>query len=315
MNENTPISNLQAVLNSGAFAVTAELGPPRSVDPDTILKKASYLKNNVDAVNVTDNQTAIVRVSSVATSALLVKNGFEPIMQMTCRDRNRLAIQADVLGASILGIRNILCLTGDHQIFGDHPNAKGVFDLDSTQLVSAISIMKSEGKFMSGEELKTTKKSPLMTPQVFIGAVENPFADPFEFRVTRLAKKITAGAQFIQTQCIYDMDRFAKWMIAIYEQGLTEKAYILAGLTPLKSARMAVYMRDSVAGVIVPDDLVKRMEQATDPKEEGLKICMEQIQQVKEIPGVAGVHIMAIEWEHMIPEIVSRANLLPRPAL
>ncbi|MCX7591433.1 MAG: methylenetetrahydrofolate reductase [Kiritimatiellae bacterium] len=306
-------SNLERVLAAGKFAVTAELGPPKSADPDVIRKKAALLKGSVDAVNITDNQTAIVRVSSIATARLVLEEGVEPVIQMTCRDRNRLAMQADILGAYLLGLRNILCLTGDHQRFGNHPTARCVYDLDSVQLIKMVADMRDRKVFACGEEIRNSKKAEIREPRMFIGAAENPFADPFEFRVLRLEKKINAGADFVQTQCIYDMDRFERWMSMVRERGLHLRCKILAGVTPLKSAGMARYMRDSVAGVIVPDAVVKRMEGAADPKAEGIAICVEQIRHLREIAGVAGVHIMAIEWEEKVPEIVEKAGLKRQP--
>jgi methylenetetrahydrofolate reductase (NADPH) len=302
-------SNLEKVLASGDFAVTAELGPPKSVDLDVIKNKAQQLVGWVDAVNITDNQTAIVRVSSIATGKLVVDMGLEPIMQMTCRDRNRLAVQADILGAYLLGIRNILCLTGDHMVFGNHPTARYVFDLDSIQLIQMVKDMRDEKVFASGEEIKNSKKADVMEPRMFIGGAANPFADPFEFRVIRLEKKINAGMDFVQTQCIYDMERFGQWMEQVRNKGLHEKCKILAGVTPLKSAGMAKYMRDKVAGVAVPDYYIDRMTKAENPGDEGINICVEQIQRLREIEGVAGVHIMAIEWEQKVPEIVEKAQL------
>jgi len=308
-------SNLERVLQAGHFAVTAELGPPKSADTEIIRSKAGYLKGSVDAVNITDNQTAIVRMSSIAAGVLVIAEGLEPVVQMTCRDRNRIAIQSDVLGAYALGVRNILCLTGDHQKFGNHPTSRNVFDMDSVQLVGALATMRDRKRFINGEEIRNSKKAPLVEPRVYIGAAENPFGDPFEFRVIRLAKKIKAGVDFIQTQCIYDMDRFEEWMRQVRERGLHTKVKILAGLTPLKSARMAEYMRDSVAGLIVPDEVVKRMASAKDAAEEGITICVEQIRRLREVGGVSGIHLMAIEWEQRVAEIVERAGLLPRPSL
>jgi len=302
-------SNLEKVIAAGGFAVTAELGPPKSVDTGLIEKKASLLKGWVDAVNITDNQTAIVRVSSIAVAKLVLDLGLEPIMQMTCRDRNRLAMQSDILGAYLLGVRNLLCLTGDHQCFGNHPTARSVFDLDSLQLIQMVKNMRDEKIFACGDEIKNTKKSEPKEPRMFIGAAANPFADPLEFRVTRLEKKINAGIDFIQTQCIYDMDRFSGWMAEVRRRGLHKKCKILAGVTPLKSAPMARYMRDKVAGVIVPDYYVHRMAKAEDAKAEGIRICVEQIQQLRRIEGLAGVHIMAIEWEQKVAEIVQKAGL------
>jgi len=302
-------SNLEKVLSCGEFAVTAELGPPKSADFDLIKKKVEQLKGWVDAVNITDNQTAIVRVSSIATGKLVLDLGLEPIVQMTCRDRNRLSIQSDILGAYLLGIHNILCLTGDHQCFGNHPTAKHVFDLDSVQLIEMVKDMRDKGIFACGEEIKNSKKAEVKEPRMFIGGAANPFADPFEFRVIRLEKKVNAGVDFIQTQCIYDMDRFELWMEQVCRRGLHKKCRILAGVTPLKSAGMARYMRDKVAGVAVPDYYVKRIAGAKDPKTEGTNICVEQIQRLRQIEGVAGVHIMAIEWEEKVGEIVQKAGL------
>jgi len=299
-----PFSNLQKILSQGKFAVTAECGPPRGANQHVIAKKIELLKGYVDAVNVTDNQTAIVRMSSIAASAHLVSAGLEPVMQMVVRDRNRIAIQSDIMGAYSLGIRNILCLSGDHQKFGSQPDALNVFDIDSMNLIRAVKDMRDQGKDMSGYDLD-------VAPAMFIGAAANPFADPFEYRVLRLAKKIDAGADFIQTQCIYNMDRFKEWIKRAADQGLTEKAYILGGVTPLKSAGMARYMNSKVAGIDVPDEIIKRMDGAAKDKqvEEGLKICMETIEQLREIDGVSGVHIMAIGWEEVVARIVKEAGL------
>lgn len=303
-------SSLEKKLAAGEFVVTGELGPPKSVDLELIHKKAGLLKGKVDAVNITDNQTAIVRVSSIAVAKLIIDMGLEPVIQVTCRDRNRLAIQADILGAYLLGVRNVLCLTGDHQCFGNHPTARYVFDLDSVQLIRMLKNMRDERIFACGDEIKNSKKAEPKEPRMFIGAAANPFGDPFEFRVIRLEKKVEAGVDFIQTQCIYDMERFGRWMEQVRERGLHEKCKILAGVTPLKSAGMARYMRDQVAGVIVPDEYVERVAAAEDAKSEGIRICVEQIQQLREIEGVAGVHIMAIEWEEKVGEIVEKAGLL-----
>ncbi len=302
-------SNLEKVLAAGQFAVTAELGPPKSADLDLIKKKVELLKGWVDAVNITDNQTGIVRLSSIATGKLILDMGLEPIIQMTCRDRNRLSMQSDILGAYLLGIRNILCLTGDHQCFGDHPTAKNVFDLDSVQLIQMVKNMRDKKVFASGAEIKNSKKAEIKEPRMFIGGAANPFADPFEFRVIRLQKKVNAGVDFIQTQCIYDMERFGKWMEQVCSRGLHQKCRILAGITPLKSVRMAKYMRDKVAGVRIPDSIIQHLASAEDPKAESINICLEQIEQLRQIEGVAGVHIMAIEWEEKVPEIVEKAGL------
>jgi len=302
------MSRLREVLNQGAFAVTAECGPPKGADPDVILKKAELLKGKVDAVNVTDNQTAIVRMSSLAACVLLKNQGLDPVLQVVVRDRNRIALQSDILGASSLGIRNVLCLSGDHQRFGNQPQAVGVFDLDSIQFVQVVRRMRDQGVILGGEDL--TK-----APDIFIGAAANPFGDPFNFRVVRLAKKVAAGAEFIQTQCIYNLERFEKWMTMARDRGLTEKVHILGGVTPLKSAGMAKYMKKRVAGMDVPDEVIRRMEGVPPKKqaEEGLRICIETIERLKEVAGVKGVHIMAIEWEDRVGEIVESAGLLPRP--
>jgi methylenetetrahydrofolate reductase (NADPH) len=305
-------SNLEKLLRSGQFAVTAELGPPRGADHFVIEKKAGILKGYGDAFNITDCQTAVVRMSSIASGRIVQDAGVEPIIQMTCRDRNRIAIQSDLLGAAALGLKNLLCLTGDHQKFGDHPMAKGVFDIDSIQLVHMVKTLRDEKKFQSGQELKTSE------PSFFIGAAENPFADPFKFRAIRLAKKITAGADFIQTQIIYNVKKFQDWMKMVTDMGLHEKVFILAGVAPLKSAGMARHMKYNVPGMDVPDEVMNRMTAASAAKkgkEEGIKICLEVIEQVRGMKGIAGVHIMAVEWEEAVPEIVRQARLFPRPVL
>lgn len=303
-----PISRLQEILAKGEFAVTAECGPPRGANPEVIRKKGEMLSGYVDAVNVTDNQTAIVRMSSIAACAHLLQMGLEPVMQMVVRDRNRIALQSDIMGAYSLGIKNILCLSGDHQSFGSQPDALNVFDIDSMNLIRTVQTMRDEGKDMSGFDLNDP-------PAMFIGAAANPFADPFEYRVIRLAKKIDAGADFIQTQCIYNMDRFKEWMKMAREEGLTQKVHILGGVTPLKSAGMAKFMNNKVAGMDVPESLINRMAGVPKEKavEEGIKICLETIAELRDIEGVHGVHIMAIEWEDIVGEIVESAGLTPRP--
>jgi methylenetetrahydrofolate reductase (NADPH) len=301
-------SNLEKVLKAGNFAVTSECGPPRGADPEIVKKKGSLLAGYVDAVNVTDNQTSVVRMSSLSASLILKAMGLDPVMQMVCRDRNRIAIQSDVLGASALGINNILCLSGDHQKFGDHPTAKNVFDIDSMQLIQCIRQMVDDGRFLGGEEIKGK-------PDLFVGCAANPFADPFEIRAMRLAKKAKAGAQFVQTQCVFNAEKFGEWMEMVRDLGVHEKVYILAGITPMKSAGMAKYMKSSVPGMDVPDDLIRRMQDTPKEKqaEEGIRICLETIEKVRGIKGVSGIHIMAIEWEQMVPEIVRSAGLYPRP--
>ncbi|MBC8440159.1 MAG: methylenetetrahydrofolate reductase [Deltaproteobacteria bacterium] len=297
-------SHLHENLLQGKFVVTGECGPPRGANKAVIDKKISLLKGYVDAVNVTDNQTAIVRMSSIAASAHLVAAGLEPVMQMVVRDRNRIAIQSDIMGAYSLGIRNILCLSGDHQKFGSQPDAMNVFDIDSVNLVRTVRDMREKGKDMSGFVLD-------VAPQMFIGAAANPFADPFEYRVIRLAKKIDAGVDFIQTQCIYNIDRFKEWIKRANDEGLTERVYILGGVTPLRSAGMARYMNNKVAGMDVPSDIIKRMDGIgkKNQADEGIKICLETIEVLKELTGVHGVHIMAIEWEEAVAKIVEQAGL------
>jgi methylenetetrahydrofolate reductase (NADPH) len=305
-----PVSRLERILRQGKFAVTAECGPPRGANADVIHKKGKLLEGFADAVNVTDNQTAIVRMSSIAACVHLKQMGLEPVMQMITRDRNRIALQSDILGAYSLGIRNILCLSGDHQTFGSQPDAMNVYDIDSMNLLHMVRTMGSEGTDMSGFELDEA-------PRMFIGAAANPFADPFEFRVIRLAKKIDAGAEFIQTQSVYNLERFKEWLRIAREEGLTERVYILAGVIPLKSANAAKYMATKVAGMDIPDEVITRI--AGVPKSqaaaEGMKICLETIQELRGLEGVHGIHIMAIESEDKVGEIVEEAGLLPRPAI
>ena len=299
-----PISKLHETFLKGAFAVTGECGPPRGADLSVMITKGEMLRGWVDAVNVTDNQTAIVRMSSIAASKHLLDMGLEPVMQMVCRDRNRIAIQSDILGAYSMGIRNILCLSGDHQSFGSQPDAMNVFDIDSMNLIRTVRDMRDSGKDMSGFDLKEA-------PKMFIGAAANPFADPFEYRVLRLGKKIDAGVDFIQTQCIYNMPRFKEWMRLATEEGLTEKVYIMGGVTPIKTVGMAKYMKNKVAGMDVPDDIIARVAGVPKEKqaEEGMKICLETIEELKTIKGVSGVHIMAIEWEEKVKDVVQGAGL------
>jgi 5,10-methylenetetrahydrofolate reductase len=301
-------SNLERVLESKIFAVTGELGPPQSADPEVIRRKAKILKDHVDAFNVTDGQTAVVRMASWAACLIAREEGLDPIVQMTCRDRNRIALQMDVLGISALGINNMLCLTGDHQKFGNHPSAKGVYDLDSIQLIGMVKGMRDEKKFQCGEEMA-------VEPRIFIGAAANPFADPFEFRAARLAKKVAAGADFIQTQIVYNVDKFAQWMKMVRDRGLHERVKILAGVAPVKSVGAARYMKTRVPGMDVPDSVITRLQGV--PKEqvskEGIRLCIDIINQVREIEGVAGIHLMAIEWEETVPEIIGAAGLSPRP--
>jgi methylenetetrahydrofolate reductase (NADPH) len=302
----TTESRLERLFAQGEFVVTSEIGPPKSASSKGIRTNAALLREVTDGQNLTDNQTAIVRLSSLAAAVHVKAEGGEPIMQMVCRDRNRIAMQSDILGAYSLGIRNLVCLSGDHQSFGNHATAKNVFDLDSIQLINMVKRMRDDRIFLSGEEIKVAP------PRMYIGAAENPFADPFEFRVVRLEKKVNAGVQFIQTQCVFDLDRFARFMAKVVERGLHERVHIMAGVTPAKSAKALKYMK-SVPGMLVPDALVERMERAENPEEEGIAVCVETLRAVRGIPGVRGAHIMAIAWEHAVPVIVERAGLLPRP--
>ena len=303
-------SALEKILAAGHLAVTSECGPPRGAVPEKVREKAEMLRGYVDAINVTDNQTAMVRMSSFAACLIIRQIGLHPILQMVTRDRNRLAMQSDILGAYSHGINTMLCLSGDHPCFGDHPMAANVYDLDSIQFIQMVRTMRDKGIFQGGDEI-------LNPPRMFIGAAANPFADPFELRVARLAKKAKAGADFIQTQCIYNLERFEKWMEGVRDRVLHEKVSILAGVTPFKSAGMAKYMKNKVPGMNVPDEMIKRMSGVPKDKqaEEGLKICVETIQRLKEVKGVRGFHIMAIEWEEKVPEIVERAGLYPRPGV
>jgi methylenetetrahydrofolate reductase (NADPH) len=321
-------STLERMLKAGHFAVTGELGPPQSADGQVIREKAAELKGYCDAVNITDNQTAIVRMSSIGAGTIVVQEGLEPVIQMTCRDRNRLAIQSDLMGAYALGMRNLLCLSGDHQIFGNHPTAKNVFDVDSLQLVRMVADMRDDCIFQCGDSFKGQE------PRFFVGAAAAPFADPIDFRPYRLAKKVQAGADFIQTQLVYDLLAFKRYMEKVRELGLHEKTYILAGVGPLKSPGMARYMKNNVPGILVSDEILQRMTDAGKPwagkskdeltkddkrarskawRETGIQICIELIQQMREIEGVAGAHIMAIEWESAVKPIVEGAGLYPRP--
>ena len=293
---------LKEVLDSGRFAVTAEIGPPKSSSSEAVRKKAAMLKDYVHAVNLTDNQTAIVRLSSFASSLACLQEGVEPIMQMTCRDRNRIAMQSDLLGASAFGIRNVMCLSGDHQSFGNQKEAKNVYDIDSIQQLLIFDKMRKEGKVWGGDELKEK-------PDLFLGAAANPFADPFDFRVQRLIKKVSAGADFIQTQAVFDVDRLKEFMKKVCESGLDKKVHILAGVMPLKSLNMTLHMKNNVSGITIPDYIVKRMKSASDPKEEGLRICTETIEEIKKIDGIHGIHIMAISWESIIPSIIESSGL------
>lgn len=326
-------SNLEKALRAGYFVATGELGPPQSAARSEIAHKAQYLKGIVESVNITDNQTAVVRMSSISVAVMLMELGIEPNIQMTCRDRNRIAIQSDLLGAYALGARNLLCLTGDHQTFGNHPQSRNVHDLDSMTLLQMCRDMRDRKVFQCGDAIKGQE------PRFFLGAAANPFADPFVFRPYRLGKKINAGANFIQTQIIFNVPKFREFMRRVVDLGLHEKVYLLAGVAPIKSLAAAKYMASKVPGMEVDAEYVQRMTDCTkgmpslaeikamdDPaeakrarearknasEEEGIRICVDVINECKEIEGVAGVHIMAIEWEEAVDEIVKRAQIGPK---
>ncbi|UCE44639.1 MAG: methylenetetrahydrofolate reductase [Methanobacteriota archaeon] len=300
-------SNLEKVFEAGKFAVTAEIGPPQSANPEPLIHHAKMLNGSADAFNLTDNQTAVVRLSSIASAAIIMKEGIEPVIQMTCRDRNRIALQSDLLGACAIGVKNVLCLTGDHQIFGNEKAAKSVFDFDSVSELYTFNKLRNEGLQPGGNVLEEK-------PEVYLGCAENPFATPYEFRATRLAKKVNAGADFVQTQAIFDMDMFELWMDEVRSRGLDKKTHILAGLIPMKTAGAARYMKNKVPGMIVPKRIIDRMKNASDAAEEGIKLCVEQIDTLKSMKGVHGVHIMAVKWEEIVPRIAEMAGLLPRPS-
>ena len=297
-------AGLRARLDAGSFAVTAEVGPPRGADPGALLRKLAPLRGWVDAVNITDNAAAHVRMASWAGSLLAAQAGIEPVMQLTCRDRNRLALQSDLLAAAAMGIPNVLLMTGDHPKFGDHPDGKPVFDLDSVQLLWAARTMRDEGRLLSGRALTGR-------PGWLIGALENPFAPPVGFRDARLAKKAAAGAEFVQTQFVFDVPAFAGWMAEVADLGVGERCRILAGVGPVRSLRALDHMRTGVPGLHIPGEIDRRLRSVPEGQvaEEGLRICAEIIEQIREIPGVSGVHVMAPGYEQGIPGILERAGL------
>lgn len=303
-------SRLEQVLQAGYFAVTAELNPPDSADPEEVYKAALVLSEVCDGINATDAAGGHCHMSSLAICALLIRAGYEPVMQISCRDRNRIAIQGDLLGAAALGVRNVLMLTGDDVSVGDQPEAKRVFDFDSIQLLRVARMMRDEGQFLSGRAITTR-------PRLFLGAACNPFAPPYDWRPYRLAKKIDAGANFIQTQYCFDLPRLRQFMAKVRELGLHEKASILVGVGPLRSVGMAEFMRTKVPGVYIPDEIVQRLQQTPKAQQRaaGKRICIEMIQQIREIEGVAGIHLMAYRQEELVAEIVNEAGLLPRAHL
>ncbi|MEE9248990.1 MAG: methylenetetrahydrofolate reductase [Dehalococcoidia bacterium] len=298
-------SHLQEVLESGRFAVTAELTPPRSASTEYIARQAVHFRD-VDAINFTDNVSARVRMSSLAACVLAMREGLEPVLQIACRDKNRLAIQSEVIGASVLGIRNVLCLTGDHQTRGDHPMAKGVFDLDSIQLIRMVRRMRDEQTLDTGGPLKKP-------PELFIGGVANPFARPFEYRPMRLSKKVAAGAEFIQTQAVFDLPLLERYMRRVSDLGLDQRVHILATVYVPRSARALEYMRDSIAGMRIPEETIRRMGSARDPEVEGLDLAVETIASLRSMRGIKGVHVIAVGWSEIVPVLLEKCGLCPRP--
>ena len=308
--ENLPIlpghdspGRFERILRAGHFAVTAEIAPPDSADPHEVYQRAALFDCYVDAINATDGSGANCHMSSVGMCALLTRRGYSMIMQISCRDRNRIAMQGDVLGASAMGVSNILCLTGDGVQSGDHPQAKPVFDMDCMTSLQMIAGMRDGGHFMSGRKIS----SP---PQVFLGAAANPFAPPLDYRPLRLAKKVAAGAQFVQTQYCFDIDRLKAYMSEVRDMGLDKKVFILVGVGPLASAKSAEWIRNNVAGVHIPDEIIKRLAGAKDQRQEGVNICIDMVNQAKEIEGVSGAHIMAYRQEERIAEIVEKTKVL-----
>jgi methylenetetrahydrofolate reductase (NADPH) len=301
-------TNLQKILARGTFAVTFEINPPRGTKVDAVRENAAGFKGKVDAVNVSDNATASVRMSSWAVSKILLDAGIEPVLHMVTRDRNRIALQSDLLGASALGIQNVLCLTGDHPARGDHPGAKKVFDLDAVQWIAAVKQIRDQGTLMNGEKISGD-------PGFFIGAVANPFVRSLELHILRLQKKIVAGAQFIQTQPVLDMEHFKAWLNQAIAQGLTDRCPIIAGVIALRSAAIADNLRHSVPGMMIPDSVIERLSAVPEDQQldEGIKMCVEKIQTLRETGGVGGVHIRALGCEEKLSEIVEKAGLLPRP--
>jgi len=308
MKETTSDNVLEKLLKSGKFVVTAEVSPPDSANPEDVLAAARKLSTVTDALNVTDAAGANCHISSFATCVLLTQAGYQVILQITCRDRNRIALQGDLLGASAVGIKNVLCLTGDDVVIGDQPQSKRVFDFDSIQLLRTAKTMRDEGVFLSGRKLSTP-------PKLFLGAAANPFVEPFDFRPLRLAKKIKAGADFIQTQYCFDVQQFRKYMLRVRELGLHKKCYIIVGVGPLRSERSAEFLRTKIPGVFIPDEILSRMRKTPGDKQqrEGRKICLEIIRQVMDEEGVAGIHMMAYRQEGIAAEIIEEAGLLPRP--
>ncbi|MGM0420119.1 MAG: methylenetetrahydrofolate reductase [Bacillota bacterium] len=300
------ISKLQELLERGEFVVCSEMGPPIGADPDFIKKKADYLRGYVDGVNITDNQTAIVRMSSIGAAKIAADEGLEMIIQATGRDRNRIGLQSDLLGASALGLRNVLCLTGDHQCFGQDEGAKNVFDLDSVSMIKTVRDMVDKGVLLNGKEME-------VPPKFFIGGAANPFADPFDLHMMKLEKKVNAGMDFIQTQAIYNLDKFDEWMEEVRRRGIHERCYIMAGILPTRSVKALRMMKKYVAGMDVPDSTIARMDAAEDKKKEGVNMAVDIIEHVRKSEGVKGIHLMPVAWEEITPVVVEEAGLYPRP--
>jgi len=300
-------SQLEKILCQGSFVVTGEICPPQGNDVSVIKQKADLLRGVVDAVSVADNPNGLVRMSSLVASNLLLQTGLEPVMQISTRDRNRIAIQSDIIGATALGIRNLLCLTGVHQSFGNQIDSKNVYDLDSVQLVDCVRGMRDRGVLLgNGDQIGGEIK-------LFIGTAAHPSADPLDAHVIRLAKKVKAGADFIQTSCVYEMSRFNEWMKRVRDQGIHEKVYVLVGMIPLKSGSMGRDVQKRFPGVLIPDSLIERLDKATNPEEEGIKLCVEQIEILKSTQGIHGIHLMTLDWEEGVRRITEAAGLLPRP--
>lgn len=297
-------STFKKKLDDGKFAVTLEIGPPKSACGEDLVKKIVSLKGCADAYNITDNQTATVRLSSLAGSVFCLREGMEPIIQITCRDRNRIAIQSDVLGAHALGVRNVLCISGDHQTFGNQPDTRNVFDIDSTQEIMILKKMRDEGTLWSGDKLVTP-------PSIFIGAATNPFGDPTDLHLMRLKNKCLAGAQFIQTQSVFDIDRFEDWMKIVEKKKILGDTKILVGVLPLKSLKMTRFMANNVPGTVVPEDVVRRMAGSDDEEKTGLKIAAESIERIRKIKGVSGIHLMPVNWLSSIRPLIEETGLRP----
>jgi methylenetetrahydrofolate reductase (NADH) len=303
-------SNLARILDIGQFAVTAEISPPQNTQLDTIRRNINLIKGYVDAFSVPDGQAAVVAMASWAVCLVGIQEGLDAIVHMTCRDRNRIALQMDILAVSAFGVNNILCISGDPIYFGNHPKAKPVFDLDSIQLIRMVKQLRDEKKFDNGELMVGTE------PRLFIGAAMNPFVRPLEAALGRLTDKVTAGADFVQTQPIYNIEGFKKWMELVREKGLHKEVKVIAGITPVISLAAARYMKTKVPDMDIPDKVIERLKNVRNKEEaaeEGIKIAVETINQLKQIEGVAGVHLMTLQREDLIPKICNAANLYPRP--